>query len=226
VAVNTAHIINKWGKQYIGPLSLLRSGMNNEGGYILENFFDTWAEYDHVRTGTVLMRRSVIEQAGHQLRIRISQDLEYWGYLATFGPWGFIPKPLWVGNSREAARKQGWLTKYRKRRMLCPDVEQWGSRIESRLRPCERDCYEIVRGRVALGYAQAKILAGKRKSAHQVVKKYGSKMPACSMSWIMRSGIRFGPPGWFITCNIICLKERMKAYRMWLGRQDWEIKNL
>jgi hypothetical protein len=163
------------------------------------------------------MRHSVIEQAGPQLDIRISQDLEYWGYIATFGSWGYIPKPLWVGNSHFAARAQGWLRRYRKRRKLCPEVEQWETRIWTRLSPTQRASFELVRGRVALGYAHNKILSGARKSAYQVVKKYGSTMPSCPMSRLMCSAIRFGRVGWFAACTIICLKEWMKACRVKLG---------
>lgn len=219
VAVSTAHIINKWAKQSVGPAGLLTPGMSYEDGYILDNFFDTWARHDHVRTGTVLMRRSVIEQAGPQLEIRISQDLEYWGYIATFGKWGFIPQPLWVGNSRQASRRQGWLAKYKKRRKLCPDVEQWGTRIEPRLKPCERRGYATVRGRVAMSYVQSKILAGAYKSAFEIVRQYGSTMPSCIMSQIMLAGDRFGQPGWFVACNVVRLIEWAKVFRLWLGLQ-------
>ena len=188
---------------------------------ILDNFFDFWARYDHVRTGSSVIRHAVIRQAGPQRAdLRVSQDLEYWGYLATFGTWGFTPRPLWVGNSRQAARRQGWLAKYEKRRRLCPDIEQWGSRIEPRLRPCEREGYARVRGRVALVYAQNKILAGARDSAYAVVRQYGSTMPRCRMSRMMRSAIRFGRPGWFLACNTISLKEWAKAARLrlrWLS---------
>ena len=150
--------------------------------------------YDHVRTGSNVIRHSVIRQAGLQCDdLRIAQDLEYWGYLATFGKWAFIPRPLWVGNSRRAARRQGWLTKYRNRRKLCPEVEQWGRRIEPRLPPCEREAYTRVRGRVALIYAQNKILAGARASAYDVVEEYGSTMPACRLSQILwRRGLGGG----------------------------------
>jgi glycosyltransferase involved in cell wall biosynthesis len=185
---------------------------------LLGNFFDFWARYDHVRTGSSVIRHSVIRQAGLQRAdLRVSQDLEYWGYLATFGKWGFTPRPLWVGNSRRAARQQGWLAKYEQRRRLCPDIEQWGSRIEPRLRPCERQGYAQVRGRVALVYAQNKILAGARDSAYEVVRRYGSTMPRCWMTGILRSAVPLGRLGWFLACNTICLKERAKAVRLRWG---------
>ena len=68
---------------------------------VLENFFEFWGKYDHIRTGTCLMRKSIIDQTDGQLAdLRISQDLEYWAYFATFGKMGFIRDAMWVGNSR------------------------------------------------------------------------------------------------------------------------------
>ena len=68
-----------------------------------------------------MIRRRAIETAGHQRAdLSISQDLEYWGYLATYGKWGFIPKPLWVGAPGQAAKAKGWQNRYHRRRRLCP----------------------------------------------------------------------------------------------------------
>ena len=86
VAVNTGYIIKKWGNEYIGPSSIDKFHVSFPDGFELDNFFDFWAKHDHVRTGTVVIRREVIEKSGFQRTdLRISQDLEYWGYIATFG---------------------------------------------------------------------------------------------------------------------------------------------
>ena len=165
-----------------------------------------------------MIRKSIIDQAGGQREdLRVSQDLEYWGYIATFGKWGYIPKPLWIGNSRQAAIKQGWLKKYGTRRKLCPDVEQWETRIVPRLRPNQKANFEIVRGRVAMGYAHNKILGGSYKSAHHIVRKYGYSMPHCAMSKLLRFGCYGSFIGWVIACCIIYLREWTKAFRLSLG---------
>lgn len=188
--------------------------------FVIEDFFDFWARYDHVRTGSNVIRRSAIDQAGLQREdLRIAQDLEYWGYLATFGKWAFIPVPLWIGNSRQVARRN-WLAKYETRRRLCPDVEQWNSRIEPRLRPSEREGYTRMRGRVAMIYAHNKILAGARGSAYEVVRKYGRAMPTCTMSRVLRGAARLGRGGWFLGCQAIYLKEWFKAARLRVGRRQ------
>jgi len=214
VAVNTGFIVKKWSSEYVGPASIAR-GANKEGkGYILENFFDFWAKYDHVRTGTVLIRREVIEKAGYQRSdLRISQDLEYWGYIATFGKWGFIPEPLWVGNSREAG-KRDWAGKYCKRRRLCPTVESWERRIVPRLKQHEIASFEIVRGRVAAGFAQSKVLTGSCDEAFDIFQKYGRSMPHSRLTVLMRIGASLGRSGWGLACRLIRLKECLKSWRL------------
>jgi len=206
------------GSEVMHPAAFCTNGEMKGEPLVLDNFFDFWARHDHVRTGSNVIRRSVIEQAGPQREdLRNAEDLEYWGYLATFGKWGFIPRPLWVGNSRQAARQHGWLARYESRRRLCPDVEQWGRRIEPRLRPCEREGYARVRGFVAMVYAQDKILSGARESAYELVRKYGSTMPVCRISRIMCSAAHFGQLGWLVACKTIWLKEWAKATRLRLG---------
>lgn len=211
VAVSTGYVINKRGKQGIGPAGLLAIADSDGNGCILDNFFDTWANYDHVRTGTVLMRRSVIEQAGPQLEIRISQDLEYWGYLATFGPWGFVPKPLWVGDSYSHAIQVGWLARYRQRRKACPTVEEWQQRIVPRLKAADWTGFRIVRGRTAARFVHSMIVAGNEEAARKTVAEYGADMGPGRLARLLRLGYKFGFAGWGLACAAIKLREYMRA---------------
>jgi glycosyltransferase involved in cell wall biosynthesis len=215
VAVNTGLIVRlQDGTELIKPALITEPDAPAEP-FVIDDFFSFWAEHDHVRTGSAVIRKSVIDKAGGQRAdLRVSQDLEYWGYIATFGKWGYIPEPLWVGNSRSAACVQGWLKKYKKRRKLCPDVEQWENRIVPRLSPKQRANFEIVRGRVAMGYAQNKILGGFYRSANYIVKKYGDAMPVCSMSRLLKFGSRHGTVSWTLACLAVCLREWSKAMRL------------
>jgi len=212
VAVNTGFIIKKWGSEHTSPASIVNAVEEVKQGSILNNFFDFWAENDHVRTGTVLIRRKVIEEAGYQRAdLRISQDLEYWGYIATFGPWGFIPEPLWIGDSASSAGRTGWIDKYRKRRNLCPSVEQWQKRIVPRLREEDWAGFRVVRGRVAGSFALNKILGGDDKAAKEIMAKYGGQMPTNWSTNLMQRGFRAGTPGWKVTCIFIRLREQVKS---------------
>ncbi|MER2528085.1 MAG: glycosyltransferase family A protein [Candidatus Competibacter denitrificans] len=217
IAVNTGFIVRDAdGNETIFPKAL-HGPSRITTPLVLNNFFSFWAEQDHVRTGTVLIRKSIIDQAGDQRAdLRVSQDLEYWGYLATFGPWGFIPEPLWVGNSRAAAAS-GWLRKYHQRRKLCPTVELWEKRIVPRLQPEDRTAFNVVRGRVAAGYAQNKILGGASGEARHIVEKYGETMPNNWLTALLRTGARYGAIGWQLACWLVKLKETTKA----LGLNRW-----
>lgn len=219
VAVNTGLITRLQDDTELIQPALLTGSDAPTNPFLIDDFFAFWAKYDHVRTGSAVIRKSVIDEAGGQRAdLRISQDLEYWGYIATFGKWGYVPEPLWVGNSRQAARKQGWLRKYRKRRRLCPEVEQWEARIRPRLLPSDQANFEIVRGRVAMGYAQNKILGGAFDSACEVVREYGDQMPPCTMSTVLRLGYRYGRMGWIVACGVVCLREWSKAMRLSLSK--------
>ncbi len=212
IAVSVGLIIKKWGKEHIAP-SILVSGSKMNDPWILENFIEFWAEQDHVRTGSVLIRRKVIIKAGYQLAdLRISQDLEYWGYLATFGKWGFIPEPLWVGDPRPAAAAKGWLVKYKTRRRFCPTVEQWQRRIVPRLREEDKPSFRIIKGRVAMSFAHSKILAGAYNDALAIAMKYREIFPAGQIANIMRLGSRSGTLVWRITCFLLRFRECLKGF--------------
>lgn len=182
------------------------------GSCVLNNFYQFWAEHDHVRTGSNLIRHDVIRQAGFQRDdLRISQDLEYWGYIATFGKWGFISEPLWVGNSRSIAARSGWIAKYRTRRRLCPSVENWEDRIIPRLSPEDWPSLRVVRGRVAANFALSKIKAGNSRDARAIVEKYGEEMPANWSTKVMRLGFKAKTLGWLLACMIVRLREWYKS---------------
>jgi len=172
-----------------------------------------------VRTGSVVIRRDIIEKAGYQLAdLRISQDLEYWGYLGTHGKWGFIPEPLWGGDSTFSGSTYGWLAQYRRRRQMCPTVKQWQRRIVPRLRQEDWPGFEIVRGRVAKNFAHAKILAGNDASARSIVLEFGKQFPKDKISRIMQFGASTGILGWKSCCYLLRLRELLKSLLISVSR--------
>ncbi len=177
---------------------------------VLENFFQFWAEQDFVQTGAIMIRAQTARQAGLQRPdLRNSQDWEYWALIATYGKWGFLPKVLYVNNSHIAARGK-WQKKYQVRRKLCPTVESWESRIKHRLKVKDRAAFEVIRGRVAAGYAHLKILAGNYKEAYQIAIKYGRSMPHNRLTSLMILGTKLRYPGWLVVCLIARFKESLK----------------
>jgi hypothetical protein len=215
VAVSTGLIVKLFdGSERILPKCLTHSD-GHKREMVLDDFFSFWAKEDHVRTGSAVIRRSVIDRAGFQRAdLRVSQDLEYWGYIATFGKWGFIPEPLWVGNSRSAGARTGWSGKYSLRRRLCPTVEAWQERLLPRISPEQMPSFRIVRGRVAAGYGHNHILAGRRSEARRIFDRYGSEMPSNPITSLLRRGTALGSLGWLTACAAVCFREWLKNHAL------------
>lgn len=220
IAVSTGIIVRLWGKperRWPPPVAPGGGAVAFYPGMI-DKFYDFWGRHDHVRTGANLIRRSVIDQAGFQRAdLRISQDLEYWGYLATWGKWGLILEHLWIGDPTPTAARQGLLNKYRQRRRLCPTVEQWESRIVPRLAPEQWEGFRRVRGRVAANFALSKIKSGAGGEAWEIVRKYGLDMPPNWSTHLMRLGLQSGIAGRTLAAMLIRLREHYKSAR--LGRR-------
>lgn len=215
VAVWTAwiNIIDEKERVVVPPI-IQRQPRKYERPQILDNFFRFWADNGHLQTGAITIRHETVKKAGFQRSdLRNSQDLEYWALIATHGKWGFIPVPLYVNNSRLAARGK-WREKYKTRRQLCPDVETWEERLIPRLKPEDIAGFEVVRGNVAAGYAHGKILGGNFWDGLRIVKKYGHAMPPNNLNNLMKIGARLGKPGWILVCIIIQAKELYKDWRM------------
>ena len=135
---------------------------------ILDSFFAFWAEHNHVCTGSVLMRADVVRQTrGQREELRVCEDIEFWAYLATFGPWGFIPEVFFVSNGERAVRKQGWLNKNKRRWASATGVEDWQKRIVQRISPQDLDYFKAGRARVARNLAHAMVLSYRDVAARQ-----------------------------------------------------------
>jgi len=211
IAASCGFHIKRGTNDYTGPSNLDELKSLHPDGLLLDDFFGFWAEYDHIRTGTVLIRKAIIDKAGRQNPdLRISQDLEYWGLLGTWGQWGIYPEILWIGDSHGFARAQGWRKKYMKRRRLCPSVEAWQARILPRLEEKQVEAFNSVRGRVASGYALNKLLGGDSKGAFNIVRQYGKEMPNNKVVLLMRTGARFGRISWILTSMLIKSREYAK----------------
>lgn len=127
---------------------------------VLEEFYAFWAEHNHVCTGSVLMRSEVVKLTGGQrIDLRITEDLEYWAYLATYGVWGFIPKLLFVSDGQILAKEQGW-SKYQNRYASVPDFRQWIKRLDKKLTEPQRRSLGPLFNRVIEGTSRAMLIKG------------------------------------------------------------------
>lgn len=212
VAVSVGQLHNLWGHGEVIAPPLLQNPDCPKIPFIIDNFFSFWANQNHVVTGASLIRRSVIDKAGYQCTdFRVCEDLEYWGYLATFGKWGFIPEVLWVGDPTPAAASQGWLKKHLWRWQNLPTPEQWESRILPRLSPDDMDGFERVKRSVAANLVHQNILAGNDEDAKRMLMQFGDSDPRSHIMKLLQAGINGGAVGWLLVCKMIRLREWLKS---------------
>lgn len=216
VAVNVAQTIKLVGKPAVTRPAAVADGTAGPER-VLDNFFDFWALHDHVTTGSVLIRMAIAKSAGGQRsELRICEDLEYWGYLATFGPWGFIPEPLFVSDGFAAAAAQGWIAKHHYRWKSRTNIEYWQERIVGRLREEDWPGFRQYRGRVAKGFAYNRLLGGDSKGALKIVKAWGETFPPDKVARVLNVAAKTGYLGWLLTCCMLSLRESLKGMLIYL----------
>lgn len=141
--------------------------------FVLDDFFSFWADYMHVCTGSVVIRSEVIKQiGGMRTDLRITEDLEFWALVSTYGKWGFIPEILFVSDGMETITNQAeWLKKMQIRRNNAPSVTDWEKRIVKRANQSE--AYKKARGRIARNLVYCQLLSGRESLARREAKLYG-----------------------------------------------------
>jgi len=151
----------------------------------LPDFFDFWAKYNHVCTGSVLMRTAIAREAGGQREdLRICEDLEFWALLATYGPWGLIPKTLFTSDGGEVTRKQGWLEKNMRRWQSAPTMEEWMKRLATR-QVTNTPEFQVCMGRIARNLAYCQIMVEKNELARKAVLMYGQWFPKTKINKLL-----------------------------------------
>lgn len=174
---------------------------------VLEDFFEFWAEHNHVCTGSVLMRTDIVKQTGGQRPdLRITEDLEFWAYLATFGKWGFIPRVLFVSDGGAVTQQRGWLEKNRVRWDSAPTVEEWESRIIQRMKQPLTSGYLSSRGRIAGNIAYSMILSSRYMLARETIRKYAKQLKKSKMNLLLTIASN-NSLVWMSLCSLLRKRE-------------------
>lgn len=180
----------------------------------IDNFMQFWVEQGNIQTGAIAIRKSVVEQVGEQLEnLRVSQDWEYWLWVSLHSRWGFIGKVLYHNNSRAAARSDWWL-KYKKRRRMCPTVEEWQRRVVPRIKEDDMPWFKKIRGQVAASYAHNQLLASRYDDAMKTVLSYHKDMPTSQLNKLMFFSAKKGRFTWNVVCRILIFKELLKSFTL------------
>jgi len=217
VAVNAGYCKKDWnGNDYTGPeLDHHDTNYYQFGeGAICPNFFQYWNKYRSVLTGTVLIRTSIaVKTQGQREELRLTQDLEFWGYLATFGAWGFIPQPLFV-TDQKSIKPSERLAKFKRRFLFFRnlEVEQWAKRIRPRLNDHSSiEAFELFLGHIATAIILANAYTFQLKKSYTLTKKWEDRLDS-GLGDALRLGAKGGYIFWPIVCIAIRFREYIKAY--------------
>jgi len=216
IAVNTAYCKEDWdGRTYYRPI-LDEADREYYGGNgcICENFYEYWAKYRSILTGTVMMRTDIAQKTrGQQEDLRLTQDLEFWGYLATFGKWGYIPQHLFVTDERILTSKERW-SKIKRRYAFFREltIESWASRIILKLSDeRSKKGFEGIVAHIATTIALANAYTFRFRKSRQLAIQWRDKLDR-GLGSVLRLGLKGGPLLWPMVCLALRLREVTKTY--------------
>jgi glycosyltransferase involved in cell wall biosynthesis len=208
VSVGQEHHLHN-GNMNISP-SLLNE--NNElRSIVLDDFFGFWAVHNHVCTGSVLMRTAFVKQTGGQRpELRITEDLEFWAFLATFGDWGFIPEVLFVSDGGAVTKSQGWWRKNFKRWSSAPSMKEWEKRILAKKPELKMDFgYRKASGRIAKNLSYSAMLSNRFELSRSIIQDRKHDFPSDKLSKILM-GASKKKLIFFLIGNLLILRERFR----------------
>jgi len=216
IAVYTGFCAKDWeGKEYYKPiLDHADTEYYGDNGAVCPNFYQFWSKYMGVRTGTVMMRtEEALRTEGQRADLRLTEDLEFWAYLATFGRWGFIPKPLFVTDQLAIAPGER-LSKIKRRYMFFRnmEVEDWARRVRPRLTdPESLEGFKQVLNRIALTIILANAYTFRFKKSYRLARQHKDSLGS-GLGSVLRLGIMGGSLLWPVICVTLRLREIIKAY--------------
>lgn len=174
--------------------------------FILEDFFSFWAANMHVCTGSVAIRTEVIRAAGGMRRdLRITEDLEFWALIATYGRWGFIPELLFVSDGGDVTQSQGWLSKMERRWKNAPSIAEWEKRIVTRL-PELSVSYQQARGRVSRNLTYCQLLSDRLNLSRHEALRYGKYFIKDPIGKLMNLA-KYTPLTWWMLAKFLKYRE-------------------
>lgn len=174
--------------------------------FVLDDFFSFWATYMHVCTGSVVIRSEVIKQiGGMRTDLRITEDLEFWALVSTYGRWGFIPEILFVSDGMETITNQAeWLKKMQIRWNNAPSVVDWEKRIVKRA--SQNEAYKKARGRIGRNLVYCQLLSDRTHIARQEALMYGNYFTKDTIGKLMNLA-KWSPITWWGLCKFLKWRE-------------------
>lgn len=174
--------------------------------FVLDDFFAFWAKYMHVCTGSVTIRTKILRSTdGQRKDLRITEDLEFWALISTYGNWGVIPKILFVSDGSSITHSQGWLNKMIIRWNNAPSIAEWEKRIIPRL-PELTESYKKARGKISRNLTYCQILSDRLSLSRNEAIKYG-KYFSKDLIGILMNIAKYSPLTWKVLAIFFKYRE-------------------
>ncbi len=175
---------------------------------VLDDFYSFWAKWMHVCTGSIMIRTEYAKKTGGQRsELRITEDLEFWALLATFGKFGMIPEILFTSDGTGLIKDEGWLKKMQRRWKNAPSIEDWEKRIITACPDLDKsDSYKYARGAISRNLTYCHIMSKREKLARQQALKYGDYFRKDSWAKIMNA-CKTHSLLWWVMCKVVQYRE-------------------
>lgn len=178
----------------------------NNSTYIINDFFEYWSVNKHVCTGSLVIRASVAKKTkGMREDLRVTEDLEYWFLLSTYGKWGIIPDVLFVSDGGDVTIKEGWLKKMQIRWNNAPSVEDWQKRLKGRVN-FNSEAYKKAIGVIAKNLCYCQLLSGRTKLSRNEALKYGNYFVKDKIGTLMKIA-RYTSFTWYLLVKFLQYRE-------------------
>lgn len=175
--------------------------------FILDDFFSFWAANMHVCTGSVAIRTEVIRATGGMRRdLRITEDLEFWALISTYGRWGFIPELLFVSDGGDVTQSQGWLQKMEIRWKNAPSIADWEKRLLPQLPADLPEGYKQARGVISRNLTYCQLLSDRVKLSRQEALCYGAYFKKDAIGKLMNLA-KYTPLTWWMLAKFLKYRE-------------------
>ena len=180
-----------------------------EGGYVINDFFRFWGERMHICPGGAMMRTEVVKTIGGMREyLRITEDLEFWGYSALFGKWGLIPEVLFLGcGAQTVTSREDWIKRMKRRWDNAPKVAEWEKRLVEKCPSLKDDeSYRVAQGAIARNLVYCQLLSGRTRLARQEALKYGKYFTLDTIGKLMNLA-KCSPLTWWGICKLLKWRE-------------------
>lgn len=178
-------------------------------GYVIKDFFRFWGERMHICPGGAMMRTDVVKATGGMREnLRITEDLEFWGYSALFGKWGLIPEVLFMGcGAQTVTSNEDWIKRMKRRWDNAPTVEEWEKRLVCKQPNLLKDeSYHVVQGAICRNLAYCQLLSGRTQLARKEVIKYSKYLTNDSIGKLMKL-TKSTSLSWWLLCKFLKWRE-------------------